>query len=307
LSNGCAAGGACSPSTGRCGAAPDGGGTIGSGLLGANCQSDGDCQSGKCLELSVASQPFKICASLCCSEGDCPPRDSGGHGVGCIEFYGANFCLTDRIFAGTGVKLERSTNQSCGPTESDNWCRSGLCRTNDQGQRLCRSTCCSNGDCGAFTCAFRPGYTPGEIAHHVCELNLIGGHTNDPCASELECAAYMCIPIGSQPFCADTCCTARDCPSGWICTQVESGQERYSNLGMACIPQLGGSGAPGSACTVDAFPNECLSGLCAAGVCRNPCCRDADCGVGEACRAVDNGSRLAGQTRTGLVRVCLPR
>ena len=89
--------------------------------------------------------------------------------------------------------------------------------------------------------------------------------------------------------------------------QIESGQERYSNLGMGCIPNLGGSAGAGAACTPGAFPNECASGVCATGTCRDTCCFDAQCPVGTVCRAVDNGEPLSGLTRTGLVRVCLPQ
>lgn len=298
--SGCSGGQTCG-SAGRCQTQ----GTVGNGQLGADCQQDLDCQGGKCLELSVSGRAYRVCSKLCCAETDCPTQDSAGNGVGCIEFYGANFCLTDRIFAGTGVKLQRAVGQACGPSANDNWCRSGLCRT-DSGTRSCQATCCSNADCGAFTCAFRPGFSPGEMAHHACERNLTGGTNNTPCSSELDCAAFMCIPLGQQPFCADTCCTARDCPSGWACTQLESGQTRYTNVGMACIPNSGGAPA-GAACTVGVYPNECQSGVCAAGTCRNPCCYDADCATTEACRSVDNGQTLDGLTRTGLVRVCLTR
>src|SRR5262249_28311627 len=149
---------------------------------------------------------------------------------GCIEYFGANFCLTDRIFASAGVKFQRAAGQACGPTASDNWCRSGICRTaSGESSPTCAATCCANSDCGVTICAFRPPFSPGEITHHVCEPNLTAGMQGDVCQSELDCAAYMCIPLGAQPTCADTCCTSSDCPGGTYCQQLESGPSGSSN------------------------------------------------------------------------------
>jgi hypothetical protein len=286
-------------------AAPDGGGAP--RVLGADCQVDADCATGVCLQLTVAGSPYSICAKLCCSEGECPASDGQGNRFGCIEFYGANVCLTDRIFASAGVRFQQSVGQACGPTSSDNWCRSGICRSlNGTDPPTCAATCCSTSDCGASTCAFRPPFSPGEISHHVCELNLNGaGMQGAICQSELDCAAYMCIPLGAQPFCADTCCTSRDCPSGFACQQLENGPSGSSNVGTACLPAGSGTAPEGAPCTEGAMPNECASSVCANGVCRNPCCRDDHCPAGQVCRAVDNGETLSGLSRHGLTRVCM--
>jgi hypothetical protein len=296
--SGCGGGQTCNTTTGRCQAAAT------NLALGADCQGDGDCLSHVCLALTVSGQAKSVCAKLCCTEFDCPVSDGAGSRFGCIEFLGASYCVTDRIFAGLGVAFSRSAGQPCDDTLSAGGCRSGICRTGSQGQRSCASTCCAQSDCGAQTCAFRPPYGPGEFTHHACELNLTGGQTGDPCGTELDCASYVCLPPFG-PACADSCCATADCPSGYRCLQIESGPSGTSNVGTVCVPHGGGSDPAGSPCTQGAYPNQCASSFCVAGTCRDPCCRDDQCPQGQVCRALDNGEQLLGRTRNGLARVCV--
>jgi hypothetical protein len=282
---------------------PADGGPAG-GALGADCRGDADCQSGVCLALTVSGQVKAVCARLCCTEFDCPLSDGAGNRFGCIELLGASYCLTDRIFSGLGVAFTRSAGQPCDNNLSAGGCRSGICRTGPQGERTCASTCCTQSDCGAQTCAFRPPYGPGELTHHVCELNLTSGRTGDLCTSELECASYVCLPPFG-PACADSCCTAADCPWGYRCLQIESGPPGTSNVGTVCVPHGGGTAPAGSPCTQGTYPNQCASSYCVAGTCRDPCCRDDQCPQGQVCRAVDNGEQLLGRTQNGLARVCV--
>jgi hypothetical protein len=271
--------------------------------LGAECRADGECESGSCLSLFVLGTPQSACVKLCCSESDCPLSDGAGHGFGCIEYFGASFCLTDRIFSGAGVTFARAAGEPCSDGAVGD-CRSGTCETDGQGNRTCVSSCCRDSDCGSVTCAFRPPFSEGEVTHHLCENAEGYGALGAACQGPLDCASYICLPLGASPFCTRTCCTAADCPADWNCIQVDLGPPGASNVGSACVPRGGGTLPAGATCTTTSYPNECASDLCAQGVCRVPCCADADCPAGEVCRAIDNGEPLQGRTRNGLVRVC---
>ncbi len=73
-------------------AAPDPDAAVAPRALGEVCERAADCESDICLEVAVNRQPHVVCASLCCSENDCPL------GFGCLYFQGARFCMPADIY-----------------------------------------------------------------------------------------------------------------------------------------------------------------------------------------------------------------
>lgn len=107
-------------------------GSIGFGATGSPCSSEYDCQSFVCLG------PAGSCASLCCSNIDCP----GGYR--CAQVLGqagTNFSVTSAcVAAAPGPKAD---GQSCVPGDAPSLeCASGLCAGG-----TCRSPCCHDADC----------------------------------------------------------------------------------------------------------------------------------------------------------------
>ncbi len=80
--------------------------------------------------------------------------------------------------------------------------------------------------------------------------------------------------------CTEACCTAADCPSGYVCYGP-------GNAGSYCVssaalgrPATLGSAAPGELCLGD---GDCRSGICQMGLCVDLCCSDSDCNNGTSC------------------------
>jgi hypothetical protein len=273
---GCPAGQRCDVERVQCVAAPD-------GLLGSPCGRDDDCDSGLCLRVSIAGRPESACATLCCSETQCPA------GFGCLYSSGARYCVPGR-FNVTGDGFTRDGRQACG----DNACRSGMCELRRDGDR-CLGACCTDRDCvaiGGGSCFFGEA---GATMRSWCDLpaSIIGSGPGGPCGygfGPQECASGICIASGlADPpgFCAGTCCTNADCGGGeLVCGQVAGFGGPEAGIATACVPLPRGAAEEGAACADDA---GCRSGHCVEGVCAEPCCFDVDCRGERRCMPRDNG------------------
>ncbi len=275
---GCPEGQRCVAGTGLCEAA-------GEGEIGVECERGADCESGICADVNINRVQHTVCASLCCTENDCPI------GYGCRDLGGARMCLPSRIFP-AGYTFDRSAGQTCGAT--GNGCRSGLC---DQDADACLALCCTDQDCGGRMCVWRRTLSGNRA---ICDINVLGfGRTGDGCASEFDCQSQICVPNPTPNpapgLCADFCCSNDDCPNGFSCGQV-IGPMR--NIVSACTPHLGGAAADGAACVSD---DGCASSTCVEGICRAPCCADLDCAGDLLCRP-----RITGEADgfRRLIKVC---
>lgn len=253
--------------------------------LGGPCQRAFHCQSDMCLsEPNNREQGF--CASVCCSEADCP------QGFGCLYYNGLRACFPSRLFPTNNFST--SAGGACGGGVND--CRTGLCADN-----RCLGSCCTDRDCLGAACVWLP--TDANSARLACDRpNLLGGPAGSLCNSDLDCQNRVCVAApepqgGFAGICVDTCCTHGDCPANLGCGQVLG---LGGHIISACVPLERGGFVDGANCQRS---EECVSGHCVEGQCRQPCCRDRDfnpaCREGERC--------LPRQTIEGnLMRVCTP-
>ena len=250
---------------------------------GQACEAAADCGSNICLDVTVNRVQHTVCASLCCSELDCPV------GFGCLYLAGARFCMPAEIYP-PGFDFTAGRGQRCGPT--GNSCRSGLC---DVGRDECLGACCTDQDCLGGVCRWQ---LAGQSNRAICDrVPIAFGRTGDGCFNELDCTSGVCVPNpnampgGVPGVCGDFCCTHADC-GAFGCGQVVG---PAGNVVSACVPMLRGQVPLGGACGAD---EACASGLCVEGACSDPCCADVHCPLpGERClpRFNDQGT---------IIRVC---
>jgi hypothetical protein len=280
----CAEGETCSNGRCRAGPPPDPDAEVGppgDGLVGSECAEDEDCDSRICLGVGVAGSEHRICATLCCTEGECLPN------FACLNYAGAKFCLPDRIFP--GVTFDRSAGQDCG--DGVNRCRSGLCDST-RGRNTCLRTCCEDFQCGGLACVWT---NTGGGPRNTCDIPLGFGGTGDRCVAEFECSSGVCAfdPAINGGTCAGLCCSNADCPANRRCGQVIENQS--GSITSACLPLPTGPDPVGAACVDETL---CETGHCIEGRCAEPCCSNADCPGAQRCDARPNGEGT-------LIRVCV--
>ncbi len=245
-------------------------GPVGPFPLGSACERAAECESDICIDVTVNRVQHAICASLCCSEHDCPV------GFGCLYLAGARFCMPARIYP-PGFDFTASVGQPCGA--GGNACRSGLC---DVRRDQCLGACCTDQDCLGGVCRWQ---LAGQSNRAICDrVPIAFGRTGDGCFNELDCTSGVCVanpqamPGGVPGVCADFCCVHADCPGATGCGQVIG---PAGNVISACVPMPRGATPVGGACGVD---EGCQTGLCVEAVCSEPCCADVHCPVdGERC------------------------
>lgn len=258
---------------------------VGTGVIGAACQSDAQCAAGTVCHSNVCSE--------CMDDSECPT--------------GAT-CVDDATVGAFVCKLPLGSQ--CGNSTE---CASNYCFVRGMGFSAC-SLCESNADCSAGTCEYN-----WNDPYALC---VGGGNLGDACTTGGDCSTGFCTnnfcsecstgsdcgaggscvadPGGTSGMvCLDgygtLCDTDADCGSGAcydanfykICSECHDdtdcpGQQCVFNFGSyaVCV----GNAANGDACTADA---DCQSEICTNNICSD-CRTDNDCQADNICG--DDGS-----------------
>ncbi len=145
-----------------------------------------------------------------------------------------------------------------------------------------------------------------------------------PCSKNFDCLGELtCHPLGEETFCFQSCERSDDCPSGWMCTPLDT-------EGYQCVPRtlqcqldcmIGGC-PEGKECDQDT--GHCVQGkeLCAScdidwdcagdlrchperSYCTSPCDPYEQCPAGTACQsALDSGGKAEIRLCTSLYTEC---
>ncbi len=213
------------------------------------CTTGGDCQSGDCATVGLATG---FCTRSCTSRRDC------GHGYVCA----AGRCLAD------------DTGRPCDPRSSSGAasCAMGLCFGNSaSGVGHCTRDCAGGSDCPAgFACSL-----VGSTS--VCV------EVERPCTRAADCPSNFCLGA-SFAGCTSQCRTAADCPRRF--TLADSGrlialppyQCQSAGAVSLCVPpfqdvsaggDIQGTDPIGSSCAASGTVN-CYSGVCDTGTPGDP-------------------------------------
>lgn len=265
-----------------------------------SCSSDGNCQSGFCLEYPDG---LKFCGKNCTSDSNCPDL------FYCYDLQGGS----DQCVATNGYCSQTGSNiplgNFCYGMET---CESGLCLVLPE-DAYCSKECTSDSQCpGSLKCISEVCIMGGSTkmggtckSHMDCESSMCLGVDEDsgvctveceeegecpngfgcsmgyclkggdtpfgkPCTYDMECETTKCIKLSSdEQFCSQTCDDQNDCPGFAPCT--------YS----VCVPA--GDTAFGEKCQLH---SDCQSGFCAGSsnkFCSKQCEKDNQCQYGWKC------------------------
>ncbi|MCS6798033.1 MAG: putative metal-binding motif-containing protein [Myxococcota bacterium] len=277
----CGPGQECDPVTRRCRMLlPDG----------MPCSTDGDCQSRSCVEsaaLGVSGAATYVCASACCSDGDCGPE-----AICWSSGTGARMCVPARLLGrtvGSGAPGE-----SC---DSSSDCRSGRCAGEE-----CFATCAVDAHCNGLACGFHYLRAPdgSTSAAFACDEPPGRVTTWGECNAHSDCRSGLCLELcwgfACVSVCGQSCATSADCPA--IPVPVFGSHPTYCGGAMLsgastpvqiCLPrQHAGTARTGARC---GRGDECHDRGCVAGACADTCCVSAHCPSGTQCEPVRVGSR----------------
>jgi hypothetical protein len=205
---------------------------VGAKRGGESCATADECQSG----LALAS-PCR-CVDVCTKDSDCAAGehcrgnqlDGTGHYV--------QICRADRDFPGLSATYPSTCSASCASLFCDDLAQS------------CFSGCCRSTDCGAGgRCVTILPYFTGDPDHPSATalkgcVDVAAAGTAPVGAScrlddGLNCRSNFCVgtrgdgaPVSPTDagagYCSDTCCTDRDCPSGYGCGAAFDDRSGYS-------------------------------------------------------------------------------
>lgn len=263
-----------------CGNANNGGGVVGD-----ECQADGDCYRNLCVDGQ--------CTGSCGEDGDCGTSSDFICETTDVEWDDASDSVSI-------CKEQPICNRpaDCGP---DTVCyfdrqrarNEGVCRVRNPGGAQLGESCEADQECAANLCY------EGRF-RQVCSV---------PCSGDSDCnrSGYRCettsVPDGQGgSFEADICVPAPpaecsrqdDCASDEACAIVPTPDGQ--SLESVCIPEPEGV-ATGNACTLD---DDCTSQVCTNGTCASPCTDRAQCASDQVCR--DNTIDKSGTS--GTFQVC---
>jgi hypothetical protein len=129
--------------------------------------------------------------------------------------------------------------------------------------------------------------TEGDVvATDVAQTEVTEDSTEPPaqdssckaCSSDADCDGQKCYPLGGGTYCFGQCTTHDDCPSGWMCYQLDNQSMQCIPMAFNCDAGCLSTGCPeGQVCNQES--GECQPGgaECAA------CQQDWDCGDGLKC------------------------
>jgi hypothetical protein len=156
--------------------------TLGRGIGGAACQSNGDCRSGVCAG--------SMCADTCCSAAGSSSECATGTACRPGTFPGAGFDVHAAAICGAAI----------------------TCGNGPQCNRPCRNTA----DCSAGqACYYLPAILSKDIVA-ACTTADGAGAEGSRCTSDFQCASNFCDPTTMQ--CSDVCFANTDCTfDAWHC------------------------------------------------------------------------------------------
>ncbi len=221
------------------------------------CTSDGDCDSGKCLQT-----PDGYACAPTCVEAGCPP------GYVCQPLGGAdpvNYCLASHLSLCTPC----STNKDCqaqGVTTS-------LCLDYGSGGHFCGGACSIDTDCGGgFACVDVPDPVGGGKSVKQCKA------TSNACGCSVWAKTAGTVTPCSTSNAAGTCTGTRTCNASGLtaCSAKTPAAEVCNNLDDDCNG------------VADDLPADatCANSAWTTGGSATACVSSSDCPVsGEGCDA----------------------
>ena len=198
-------------------------GTFSGGQVCDQCEDNGDCAGGTCIEYSYDSAPNTFCGQACVNDAGCPD------GYFCYTDNDLDQCVPDNGYcddAGRNVLFGGfcygydvcESGLTCLPFAGDAYCT-----------QECSSWCPEDYQCISGYC-LRGG----------------GGQLGDPCTTPYDCESIHCVTAApSNYICSLECATDADCPGSAGCTWE------------SCFPR--GSAAFGAPCDVHM---DCASAHC---------------------------------------------
>ena len=258
---------------------------------GETCQSGNQCRSGLCMENAVRST--LQCTNLCERDDDCPGIDT------CLE-------VEDRQGNPARACVLNETGTPC---QNPQQCTSGVClHPPDPGpwvsiQAICAAMCPGDHKCPAGYVCQRTQSPSGEV--QVCAPNVslhscLDG-TVESCggvcdvAPEIERDVTRCVTTaeGVAGYCTCVCATGADCPIGFACNPMDTGDPARPGVCLAMA---------GYRCAQEAEdPNvqQCPSLTCVAvddhiseSYCSAICRRDNDCPEDYQCERIDANNQV---------------
>jgi hypothetical protein len=258
------------------------GGTFAPGDLGAACARDLDCDSDYCYVAPGEQDGW--CTQLCSASWQCAPDFRCGEDS---RFPDTMFCFHESLY-GTDVPDTEMGSPCAGSAD----CKSGFCL----GIGVCSDTCGVDADCDTgWSCVadFVDIYDAVPLCLPDSALSGKTRTTGALCSN--KCNSLACDANGD--YCADLCCTSRDCPLGSVCLSQQlygiPGNDGYSDnfmkacwvtgvtsvtqqMGDACNPQQNGQ-----------CRGPCLDfGDGKGPYCTDTCCLQEDCPDGWRCQAI---------------------
>jgi len=251
---------------------------------GSPCETNADCQSANCVAITKPS----VCLSPCASSADCPADWS------CTEVTSAFYCVSESLLSqvlGMAVDVGNGDygDYCSGQATYNPYCHSMICNLN---QNICTTDCTTDSDCG-YGSICSVNYETGIMrAYCFLDPGLGLGVIGDYCEGDNWCAFNICIAVDAYSgVCSAGCCSSADCPTGFACGRIQSGDPYAPGFAKGCFPaSWSGTALAGSGCNAD---GDCKSNLCLDGVCSDLCCTDADCPGPMRCQTVVDADNLA--------------
>ncbi len=271
----------------------------GAGQYGDVCACGGDCASGFCVENKLRGT--RTCTQLCEDDNGCPSIDScvqaaaGGARPGCPEPLPGGPEPGEIV----GVCIPNETGHPC---RAPNDCTEGICLDPPRPanwvnvQSICAATCRNNRKCPiGYSCQEVPGSDTRICAPEVEVSQCMAAEQCGGVCGRAEDS--ICLTTQAQPnsgYCSCVCRDARDCPTGFACTEVQPGNRWCVAIsGYRCPAELEDPNAlqcPSFTCLIDDMVPA--NSRCTA-ACRNEddCPRDYLCtpvpGAGDFCQPAE--------------------
>ena len=187
---------------------------LGSGIGGAMCKIDSDCQSGLCSNSGT-------CADTCCSTADQSMPDAAARtqcaaGTLC-RFSAFPGNVSDTHYTAWCSPPGNGMEQGASPCAIDGVCASNRCAGLPS---VCESACRSSANCGpGMACAYTAGpFMNKDIAAGCVPANAAGA-LGASCRNNGDCVTNFCdTSVTSMAHCSDVCFSDADCTKmDWHC------------------------------------------------------------------------------------------
>jgi thiol-disulfide isomerase/thioredoxin len=232
---------------------------VGTGEVGAPCQSDGGCKSGMCFA--------QKCARACSEASDCDTSQDCGSDDGKRVF-----CY-DRTYTGKGIGTSCAITNTC--PGSKMYCVGPGGGSSENGAAYCTAECQGDTDCPPDYTCFAMSNAQICIQRSFCTRCVVDEQCRD---------GGKCVQQGKEKFCTLPCHQgSTECPRFAKCADVGGGSYQCEHKagtcagdGSLCQPcQVGQDCSPGSVCLIlqskETFcGSNCASASCPGGyVCQS--------------------------------------